>query len=273
MIVRYEVALLHSAKCAVILCCMLIAALSFSARKSFAKALQTASKIGNLYERLIQRPETTPFFGRIEGTVVDPNGKPVEGAYVYVISDTAERDRPQTGRMYEEVTTSGTDGWFLLNRVIAAEKVRIFASKPSDYYEDVGNPFIFHRRRNLKIPEVRVNPGQKVTGVTVRLMPKAGKLHLSVRDADTKELVQPGVFIQWCRKDDPDPPKYCMNWSGPSEEERTMPLEVGVSILIEAEDDLHEKWEYRNPKTGSRYFRAKSGETETANVYLRKKRL
>jgi hypothetical protein len=214
-------------------------------------------------------PSATPNFGRIQGTVVDPGGKPVEGAYVYAVSDTGERDRPQTGRMYEEVTTSGTDGEFLLNRVIAAERVRIFASKPSDYYEDVGDSFIFHNRKHLKIPEVRVNPGQKVTGVRVQLARKAGKLHLSVRDADTKELVH-GVFIQWCRKDDPDPPKYCINWSGPSEDERTMPLEVGVSIHVEADDGQHEKWEYRDPKTGSRYFRARSGKTETVHVYLRK---
>jgi hypothetical protein len=60
--------------------------------------------------------------------------------------------------------------------------------------------------------------------------------------------------------------------SGPSGYEQIISLCVEVSIQIEADDGLHEKSEYRNPKTGSRYFRARSGETETVNVYLRKKR-
>ena len=49
-------------------------------------------------------------------------------------------------------------------------------------------------------------------------------------------------------------------------------LEVGISIKIEADDGQHEKWQYRDPKTGSAYFRSKSGETETINIFLRKKK-
>jgi hypothetical protein len=49
-------------------------------------------------------------------------------------------------------------------------------------------------------------------------------------------------------------------------------LSVGVSIEIEADDGRHYEWKYRNPKTGSPFFRSKSGETETINIYLRRKR-
>ena len=42
------------------------------------------------------------------------------------------------------------------------------------------------------------------------------------------------------------------------------------SIKVEAHDGLHETWEYRDPNTGSPYFRAKSGETETMDIYLPK---
>jgi hypothetical protein len=47
---------------------------------------------------------------------------------------------------------------------------------------------------------------------------------------------------------------------------------VGISIKIKTDDGQHQKWEYRDAKTGSPYFRAKSGETETMNIYLRKKK-
>jgi hypothetical protein len=45
---------------------------------------------------------------------------------------------------------------------------------------------------------------------------------------------------------------------------------VDIAIRVEASDGLHEEWKYRNSKTGSRYYRARSGKTETVNVYLRK---
>ena len=64
--------------------------------------------------------------------------------------------------------------------------------------------------------------------------------------------------------------KYCVHMSAPSDDERIISLGVRVSILIEADDGQHEKSEYRNPKTHSRYFRAKSGETEAVTIYLRK---
>jgi hypothetical protein len=60
--------------------------------------------------------------------------------------------------------------------------------------------------------------------------------------------------------------------SGPSDAEALISPDVHISVQIEADDGLHEKWEYRNPKTGSPYFKAKSGETETMNIYLRKKK-
>jgi hypothetical protein len=91
-----------------------------------------------------------------------------------------------------------------------------------------------------------------------------------VRDADTKELI-PTIGFRFCREDYPDI-RYCLGGGGESERDQFMPIGVGISIKIEADDGHHKKWEYRDAQTHSRYFRAKSGETETVNVYLRKKR-
>jgi hypothetical protein len=244
--------LFHPAKRAVALCCLLIAPLSFASRKSFAQSPQTAAS-----------PDANNF-GIIKGTVVDPRGKPVEGA---VVHESSNDGRPLGGTLFRTATTTDVDGNFVLDQVIPAEKVAVWAHKYSDYYEDVMEPFTFNRPPNLKIPVVEVKPGQTVSGVRIQLAQKVGKLHLYVRDADTKELVH-GVFIQWCRKG--VAPKYCIHGSGPSDYENMISLGVGISIKIEADDGQHVKWEYRNPKTRSPYFRAKSGETETVNVYLHK---
>ena len=202
--------------------------------------------------------------GVIKGTVVDPSGNPVEDAVVHESSDDG---RPLGGRLFRTSTTTDMDGNFVLDQVIPAEKVVIWAYKYGEYYEDVMEPFTFNRPKNLKIPVVEVKPGQTITGLRIQLEQKVGKLHLLVRDADTKELVH-GIFEQLCRKGYPN---NCLTGSDQSDSERMISLEVGISIKIEADDGLHEKWEYHDPKTRSPYFWAKSGETETMNIYLRKK--
>jgi hypothetical protein len=206
--------------------------------------------------------------GVIEGTVFDPNGNRVEGAFVYAVGN-AESARPLGSRWPPgPSTTTDSEGNFTLDGVVPVSKVRVYASKDSDYYEDDSDAFMFKRPKNLKIPEVEVRAGQTVN-VTVQLAQKVGRIHLYVRDADTKELVS-GIFSQWCPKGVPT--KNCGGMSGPADYQRLISLGVDVSIQIEADDGLHEKSEYRNPKTGSRYFRAKPGETEAVNVFLRKKR-
>jgi hypothetical protein len=244
---------------------MLIAALSFMSRKGFTQHPQPAdSPMAQLSSGPTPEEVGMPLVGSVQGVVVDPDGKPVGDA---VVHETSDEGRPLGGTIFRSGTTTDVNGKFLLDHVIPAEKVVIWAYKYSDYYEDVMEPFTFSRPKDLKIPVVEVKAGQTVTGVRIQFPPKAGKLHLFVRDADTKELV-PGVFIEWCRKG--VPAKYCIHGSGPSDYEKIVSLGVGISIQIEADDGQHEISEYRNAKTGSRYFRAKSGETETVNIYLRK---
>jgi len=216
-----------------------------------------------------QPPQLDPNnFGIIRGTVIDPQGKPVDGAFVYAVGN-AESARPLGSRWPPgPSTTTDMEGNFVLGGVVPDSKVSVYASKESDYYEDDSDAFMFKRPKNLNIPEVEVRAGQTVN-VTVQLAQKVGRIHLFVRDAYTKELV-PGVFMQWCRKGVPT--KYCGRMSGPADYQRLISLGVDVSIQIEADDGQHVKSEYRNPKNGSRYFRARSGKTEIVNVFLRKKR-
>jgi hypothetical protein len=258
--------LFHPGNRAVDVCCMLIAALSFPSWNGFAQPPQTAASPTAQISSTPKPEESGLPYGSIEGVVVDPDGKPVADA---VVHETSDDGHPLGGTIFRSATMTDAHGKFVLDHVIPAEKVAVWAYKWDDYYEDVMEPFTFNRPKNLKIPVVEVKPGQTITGVRIQFPQKAGKLHLYVRDADTKELVH-GVFIEWCRKG--VPAKYCIHGSGPSDYEKIVSLAVGVSIQIGADDGLHEKWEYRDPITGSRYFRARSGKTEVVNINLRKKR-
>jgi hypothetical protein len=205
--------------------------------------------------------------GSIEGTVIDPQGKPVEGAYVYSVGN-AEGKLPLGGRWPPgPVTTTDNQGNFILLHVLPDNPVSVYASKESDYYGDYGlNLFLLP---DAKVQKVEIKLGQSVN-VTVQLAKKVGRIQFYARDADSKELVH-GIFMQSCRRG--TPAKYCVGgMSGPSDYTTLISPGLELSVQIEADDGLHEKWEYRDPKTGSRYFRARSGKTEVVNIYLRKKR-
>ena len=210
-------------------------------------------------------------YGSVAGVVVDPQGNPVDGAHLYEIGNRY-MGLPLGGRWPPPGASTTTDrhGNFVLTDVVPDSPVWIFVSKERNYYADYGG-LNFFLLPNLNTPQVEVKPRQTITGVRIQLAPKVGRMRLYVRDADTKKLV-PGIFAHYCRKGEPE--MYgCGEFSGGSEPNYLISPSTEVSIQIEADDGLHEKWEYRNPKTGSRYFQVKSGETETVNVYLRKKRL
>ena len=223
-----------------------------------------------LFSMVAQQPSSRAAdnSGVIQGTVVNPAGKPVADATVYAIA-MSDENRPLGGRWPPFATQSDYNGDFVLTHVTPDNVVKVYAFKYGDYYSDPGDPFTFApiRRKILKPPEVEVKPGQTVTGVVVRLRieEKGGRLHLNVRDADTKELVH-GIYERICPK---GYPKNC--GAGSALFFDRLFLGARISIQIEADDGQHEKWEYRNPRTGSRYYRPKSGETETIDVYLHKK--
>lgn len=208
-----------------------------------------------------QSPPAGHEFGIIKGTVFDPNGKRLEGARVYAEGDNYPPiSRPHT-------VTTNPNGEFVLEDVIPGKNIGIHAYKESENYTDV--IALFDVPPKWEMPHLEVKPGQTVTGITVRLMPKAGKLHLLVRDADTKELVH-GIYLQLCRADHPTEVGYCLTGSGPSDFEHSVPPGVGISIKVSSDKHGNSdyQWRYRDAKTGSPYFIAKSGEPETMTVYV-----
>ena len=255
----------HPGNRAVALCCLLIAALPFPPWKGFTQLLQTAA---SPTAQISATPKPAEY-GWIEGVVVDQQGKPASGAWVYAVGD-AEGKLPLGGRWPPgHSTTTDSEGKFVLGHVVD-NPVSVFASKESDYYAggSILSMGLVPNFNTPKVEEVEVKPGQTVT-IRLQLPKKAGKIKLFVRDADTKELLVGGIFSEWCPKR--LPVTYsCGRLSGESVYESLVSTDVDLSIRIEAADGLHEEWGYRNPKTGSRYYRARSGKTEMVNVYLRK---
>lgn len=208
--------------------------------------------------------------GVIKGTVVDLDGKPVGGASVYVggiRADVAGENVPPLNSRENE-TTSNANGDFVLDQVRPGKNVAIHAYTDTDYFMLV--MWAFNRPSKLEMPEVEVKPGQTITGVIVRPIQRAGQLHLNVLDAKTKQFVH-GIFFRLCREDHPTEAGYCTGGSGPSDYAQPVPVGVGISIevSVDSHGQSNYQWQYHDPKTGSRYFRAKSGETETMNIYLR----
>jgi hypothetical protein len=258
--------LFYSPNRALVLFGVLIASMASASSKNFVQIPQPAESLMAQISSM-PRPEEVglPLVGAIKGVVVDPDGKPVAGAVVHE-TDVGD-ERPLGGRIFRTSTTTDAQGDFVLDQVVPAETVQVWAYKFADYYEDLMEPFTFNRPKNLKFPIVQVKPEQTVTGVRIQFAQKAGKLHWQVRDAETKELVH-GVFIRWCRQN--VPAKYCMNGSAPSDYEQIISAGVGIAIQIAADDGLHKKWNYRNSKTGSRYFWAAPGRTDSVTVFLSK---
>ena len=208
-------------------------------------------------------------FGVIKGTVVDSQGKPVDGAWVYALGNE-EGKLPVNGRWPSDAsTTTDSEGKFVLGRVAVDNPVSVWASKESDYYPGGSlNIGMVPGFNTPKIEQVEVKPWQTVT-IKLQLAKKAGKIKLYVRDADTKELLVDGIYSEWCVHGIPMSAS-CGRSLGGSDYETLISTGVDIAIRVEASDGLHEEWKYRNSKTGSRYYRARSGKTDVLNVYLRK---
>ena len=173
---------------------MFFAPLSFVPLKGFAQTPQTAA---SPTAQISEAPKPAEY-GSIEGVVVDPQGKPVDGAYVYSIG-SAESERPVQGRWPTgPSTTTDSEGKFILGSVVVDNPVAVSASKESDYYAggSILNMGLVPGFNTPKAEQVEVKPGQTVT-VRLQLAKKAGKIKLYVRDADTKKLVG-GIFSEWC---------------------------------------------------------------------------
>src|SRR5579872_5298033 len=195
---------------------------------------------------------------KVIGTVLDPNGHPVEGSKVYAITDGS------TPPGANQAVTTDDKGNFVLDAYPG--RVLLFAYKESDYYHDI--VFGFDTPSGYSGPKdfVDIRPGQTVNGVVVHLPPQSALLRLNVLDADTNAPIQP-VKYEMCRQDHLGDVVYCnLGVAGVSDYQQMVPT-VPISIKITAPDYM--EWRYRDAKTGSPYLSLKATKNRTLVVNLR----
>jgi hypothetical protein len=116
----------------------------------------------------------------VKGRVLTAGGEPLSDASVYLES----LQRPATGRPV--LAKTDQSGYYEVRLGEAGEYV-IHAFKEDAGYPDV--VFAFNLAPNQVLPKVKVQQGQKLTGVDVKLGPKSGTLHLRVTDKKTGDAI------------------------------------------------------------------------------------
>lgn len=129
--------------------------------------------------------------GRVEGVVLDGEGKPLPGATVtsYLPAAGAARDVNQ----YQ----ADRDGRFSL--LLPQGKAWLSAHKDSDGYPYAF--FAFYITPGQQFPTVEVKPGETTKGVVVRVGAKAAHLNYEVVDQDGKPVLGGFVFSRLDQKE------------------------------------------------------------------------
>jgi Carboxypeptidase regulatory-like domain len=131
-----------------------------------------------------QTPVPTPSDGRISGTVVNEDGKPVPGAAVCVSLDSQE-DSPFSLVDLRNSTVARTDaaGRFDFGRKLKHGFYEIYARKDKDGYPDPTSKF--YQPLNFSVQNVQLYGDHPAENVTVQLSEKAAILAGRVYDATT----------------------------------------------------------------------------------------
>jgi len=132
-----------------------------------------------------QTPIPTPSDGRISGTVVNEDGKPVPGAAVYVSLESQEDSSlvPFVDLRNSTVARTDAAGRFDFGRKLKHGFYEIYARKDKDGYPDPTSKF--YQPLNFSVQNVQLYGDHPAEKVTVQLRGKAAILAGRVYDAAT----------------------------------------------------------------------------------------
>lgn len=133
-----------------------------------------------------QTPDPTPVDGRISGTVVSEDGKPVPGATVYVSEEASSLVDANS-----VVTRTDVAGRFDFGRKLKHGVYEIYARKDKDGYPDPTSKF--YQPLNFSPQKVQLFGDHPAEKVVVQLTEKAAILVGRVFDADTGRRLKAGV--------------------------------------------------------------------------------
>jgi hypothetical protein len=129
-----------------------------------------------------QTPVPTPSDGRISGTVVNEDGKPVPGAAVYVSLESQEDSSlvPLVDLRNKTVARTDATGRFDFGRKLKHGFYEIYAQKDKDGYPDPTSKF--YQPLNFSVQNVQLYGNLPAEKVTVQLSEKAAILACRVYD-------------------------------------------------------------------------------------------
>jgi hypothetical protein len=132
-----------------------------------------------------QTPVPTPSDGRISGTVVNEDGKPVPGAAVYVSLESQEDSSlvPLADLRNSTVARTDAAGGFDFGRKLKHGFYEIYARKDKDGYPDPTSKF--YQPLNFSVQNVQLYGDHPTEKVTVQLREKAAILAGKVYEAAT----------------------------------------------------------------------------------------
>ena len=206
---------------------------------------------------VVAHPQDDAPRGTIRGTVVNEEGQPVAGVFLWAEG----KDRP--GGFEHRVVSDGAGRFTLTN--LWMDTYQVLAVKEGDGYPDTSSAIY----DNGKIPVVELSASERIVDARVTVGPKAAVLTGSITDASTgKPAPNPRIRI-WRWTDGVDRNIEFLDTDIRANYRFLIPpsKEVGLEIYAEG----YETWSYRGESSGEKPFPLylPSGAQKTINVQLR----
>jgi len=195
--------------------------------------------------------------GRIDGTVLYEDGRPVDGATVYAYP----ADRGMAGNVPS--ATTDEQGRFQIAHLWLGQ-FAIGAKKENEGYPDTGKPFYSDGR---KLEYVTLTAKRPSATVTVLLGPKAGVLVGRVEDAVTKVPIDPCVDFHLVS----DPNNF-LSGTGLVNAKYRVLVPPNQDLIMKIWHEGYLPWYYpgTSNKSKAKPLRLKSGEQRTLNIRLQR---
>jgi len=176
-----------------------------------------------------QTPDPTPVDGRISGTVVNEDGKPVPGASVYVSEEASSLVDANS-------VVARTDflGRFDFGRKLKHGVYEIYARKEKDGYPDPTSKF--YQPLNFSPQKVQLFGDQPAEKVTVQLKEEAAILAGRVFDADTGRPLKADVGLTNLRSE----ARHALLADGKFQ--ALIPANTDVYVMVEEVGRDHAHW-------------------------------
>ncbi len=203
---------------------------------------------------LVLSPLAQPPVGVIKGRVIDQQDAPVAGARVTWLS------LGRVAQFQGPIAFAVTDdrGHFLIRRLLIGNLYDVYAQNEDDNYPDMAWRF-FNPRDDAA--STTAAESENAVDITIRVGPKAGRLHWNVADAVTGKPVNPTLEVK--RIDT----GTSFGGGGAANDTHLLPSDTDLAVSVSAPG--YRTWYYpAGDKKHDAWLRLKPGEAKTVEIHL-----